>query len=112
MTNQEINERVAKLCGWTRQSITYVSYDGNDERFEYKRMKWLSKDNWVQDSIPNYTESLDACREFESFKTGEEWSEYIDTLTEICDVYNDPIVATPLQRCEAFLRLKGQWDEN
>ena len=92
MTNQKINERVAFLCGW------------------FYHVEWYKEGIESPCNPPNYAESLDACREFENFKTGEEWREYIDTLTEICDVYNDPIVATPLQRCEAFLRLKGQWE--
>ena len=59
---------------------------------------------------PFYTQSLDACVGFEDFATGEEWDAYLDTLTRVCDGDNDPIVATPLQRCEAFLRMKGQWE--
>ena len=95
MTNQEINERVAKLCGWTIKTNTGLFFDSSDKPHV---------------DLPNYAESLDACSSFEDFSTGEEWDIYLDNLNEICDGENDPVVATPLQRCEAFLRMKGQWE--
>lgn len=90
MTNQEINERVAKLCGW-------------NENFS---------------GPPNYTESLDACREFMSKIHGSDREEFViiarylervDTLYEAEEQWA-LITLTPLELCEAFLRLKGQWE--
>lgn len=71
----------------------------------------------------DYCNSLDACREFESKLTGDDRSLYIDILYVLCVVGNDeaPVGdfenqwvmfnATPLQRCEAFLRTKGHWHD-
>lgn len=72
---------------------------------------------------PNYSESLDACREFESKLTGDDRSMYMDFIyLHIVRTNNEAVMgfenqwamfnAPPLQRCEAFLRMKGQWDEN
>lgn len=97
MTNQEINERVAKLCEWYRE----IDAGGN--------VTWCKHGKYMA-MPPNYAESLDECSLFEDFSTGDEWDIYLDNLNEICDGENDPVVATPLQRCEAFLRLKGQWE--
>jgi hypothetical protein len=79
---------------------------------------------------PNYPESLDACREFElTLELGHDGSdvaEYQEALwcaanpyipfsaTSLHDVayLRNLICATALQRCEAFLRLKGKWVED
>ena len=126
MTNQEINERIALITGfhnfvglkkrgyWYRpDACGYTSRENEAGRYTIEEAQEHAHPDGDPVTIhrfttPNYAESLDACREFEDFSTGEEWAVYINTLTEVCDMYNDPIVATPLQRCEAFLRLKGQ----
>jgi hypothetical protein len=75
-------------------------------------------------STPNYAESLYACREFEKMIQGDgsDPEVYEDTLAGIVGVYDDfyegimfreaakIVYATALQRCEAFLRMKGQWE--
>ncbi len=112
MTNQEINERVAKLCGWTNIApcTCKIELRGKDP-------------NGCSGHILNYAESLDACREFESGISGSEdvslYEHYLGEITESDSLairrsfVGDRmklIRATPLQRCEAFLRLKGQWE--
>lgn len=96
MTNQEINERVAKLCEWYREIdannlVTWCKYG------EYRA------------SPPNYAESLDACSTFEKEYTLGEQEEVFEML---CDQLSlkGACFSTPLQRCEAFLRLKGKWE--
>ena len=119
MTNQEINERIAKLCGWIivpRSGIFKTLYQSPTERLETEP--------------PNYTDSLDACREFEDPMMSEEYSKYrVHLFTASAGINSDvfesmkgvsvPIHfsrgrafhnATPLQRCEAFLRLNNQWE--
>lgn len=104
MTNQEINERVAKLCGWRPRAFCAGYY-----RDEF--------DGYVL-TLPNYAESLDACREFMSKIHGVDREDFLivarrldrtDTLYEYEELWA-LITLTPLELCEAFLRLKGQWE--
>ena len=108
MTNKEINERIAKLCGWIPTT------DGG--------ICWDSDGNAII-TYPNYAESLDACRDFEELiKNSTEYDirDYIINLEDASKARGSGwdwrsfqlTTATPRQRCEAFLRLKGQWDEN
>lgn len=103
MTNQDINERVAKLCGWSRIETGFGS-------------QWAEKGGKLQPS--NYTESLDACREFMSKIHGVERKEFVIIaryLERVESIYEYEeqwalITLTQLELCEAFLRLKGQWE--
>ena len=76
-------------------------------------------------STPNYNESLDACRSFERTLNTIESTEYAVHLRRIvtrnttdADKHPDTgyvpdgryYCAAPIERCEAFLRLKGQWE--
>lgn len=106
MTPQEINERIARILG---KSISIID---------------ISKDLQKLVGCPNYYNSLDACREFEKLIQGDgaDPEVYEDTLASIVGVYDDwyegisfreaakLVYATPAQRCEAFLRMKGQWE--
>lgn len=96
MTDKEINERIARLCEWYRE------VDANEN------VTWC-KHGEYRTSPPNYAESLDACRAFEMEYTFGEEEEVFDGMLERLGVI-DAIFSTPLQRCEAFLRLKGQWE--
>jgi len=97
MTNQEINERVAKLCGWERRKHCKGYYRNDHEGYIFEP--------------PNYAKSLDACREFEEAMNAREKVVYADLLVDLCgDDSYDPIFAPSAVRCEAFLRLKGQWE--
>jgi hypothetical protein len=134
MTNQEINERVAKLCGWfpvedTESGLWHLS-NTKGKTIGYR--SGLNEDHAWRVLTPNYAESLDACGEFESAMNAQEWSEYRQWLFpcaagETCVDFKESKAslyppnftrgrafssALPIHRCEAFLRLKGQWDEN
>jgi hypothetical protein len=71
--------------------------------------------------IPHYPESLDACAEFEKTLTDEEWDEYVAALWLVVGNSHEweidpdglkPLVrATAFQRCIAFLKVKGLWEE-
>ena len=114
MTNEQINERIAKLCGWT---VDVEDYPEDGEMYV-----WTSpcgKEHFTGPGL--YSESLDKCREFESKLTGDDRSFYMDHLYIIVLVVNiDARIgferewamfnATPIQRCESFLRLKRKWD--
>jgi len=111
MTNQEINERVANLCGWTFESRETA--DG------YKYRVWFAPGRIEPfEGRLNYAESLDACREFISRideKERDEFSVIVCQLERINPLFEYEfwwavINVTPLELCEAFLRLKGQWE--
>ena len=129
MTNKEINERIAALTGfhntvglmkrglWYRpEACGYTNCECEAGRFTLEEAK---KHEYLLDEpvtihrfkTPNYAESLDACRSFETEYTLGEQEEVFDMLYDEFGI-RGACFATPLQRCEAFLRLKGQWDEN
>ena len=116
MTPQEINERIGALLGYTKQT---GPIDGIHQFCETQWMLGKRPIVW----LPNYAESLDACREFEGTigrLSLEYYAENLAVAVWGSAVGNtlsylgasQLITATPRQRCEAFLRMKGQWDEN
>ncbi len=117
MTNQEIHERVAKLCGWERKPFVYGSMD-EDGTFEITSLEWYKDGEGFQCWERKYTESLDACREFMSQIHGTDREEFVIIarhLERVDTLYGFEeqwalITLTPLELCEAFLRLKGQWE--
>lgn len=109
MTNQEINERVAKLCGWE-----HIKSDSNPNLMYWAKFNGMA----YSGSVANYAESLDACREFMETLSKEERYEYgnwIMNIKRFDTLYGGNritalITVTALERCEAFLRMKGQWE--
>ena len=87
-----------------------------------------------REELPNYTGSLDACAKFEAALPEEKQSDYAWYLVQICDPFerfsiwkspNDLAIwemslsdcftcasAKPAQRCEAYLRTIGKWQES
>lgn len=110
MTNDEIRIAIAELCGWKPPK-------------DKREILWTTPGGkfW---HVPNYCESLDACREFEGNLTWREAGPYVFWLEELTNIghmggnavrepLNDCalITASALHRCQAFLRLKGKWVE-
>lgn len=100
MTPQEINERIAKLCGWKQPYSKFWTKGGD-----------------VETRPPDYCHSLDACREFETEIDAKEWSDALlrviqdkRSMLSAIDARYCTATATPIERCEAFLRMKGQWE--
>lgn len=72
-------------------------------------------------NVPNYLNDLNACAKFEKSLANDEIWPYERELANIVSLsgglsllnyINDQIWhASALQRCEAFLRLKGKWEE-
>lgn len=109
MKNQEINERVAKLCGWKSETQLLRFFESGSSPI--KRTTWFKTEGRRWLTPPNYAESLDACKEFETAMNAQERAVYADLLVDLCgDDSYDPIFAPSITRCEAFLRLKGQWE--
>lgn len=99
MTEQEINIAVAEELGWKYHVYWWQSPSGDSRTY-----------------CPPFTTSLDACAEFEKTLNSLEKITYMDRITVLVAThYNhgysvfDMITATPLQRCEAFLRVKSKW---
>lgn len=118
MKNQEINDRIAKLCGWEKKPFVYGSMDESDNPIEITSSAWHKDGEGFRCFERNYAESLDACREFMSQMHGLDRVDFVEIVQHLERV--DPlyeyeelwaiITLTPLELCEAFLRLKGQWE--
>lgn len=115
MTPQEINERIAKLCGWVK------SVETNTDGYQWieNREYWSFAGRGRHLRPPDYCNSLDACSAFERDLPLGYVYHLIDVLKmdrrAIVEGYDEVQVlqfmrATPAQRCEAFLRVKGQWE--
>lgn len=114
MTDQQINIAIAESLGAKQEK--YSLY-GDEPTWVFKKYFCALVD------LPRYTTSLDACAEFEATLTRDEQYHYDCYLFKQCvpmdrgDVF-DPdsaflcITATPRQRCEAYLRTKGLWQED
>lgn len=100
MTEDQIRIAIAEICGYK------VPF-----RFEY----WVNE--YLLDgegrSVPDYPFYLDDCAKFEKTLTDvEEKALYAAMLHCGNDErYWACATATPLRRCEAFLRVKGKWKE-
>ena len=99
MSNDEINIAVETALGFTvclsdLQSGLDVVNDG-----DYRR------------PVRCYAESLDACAEFERTLDRIRRREYVRQLYHITENDFGALCATPAQRCEAFLCMKGMWKE-
>lgn len=106
MTDQQINTKIAKICGkqpWWRCE--------NHSEIDGPHCRWCCNEATLED-CPNYAADLNACHEFE------------ETLKSLKNVVYDKYLqkevdktqtwkwhATARQRCEAFLRVHGQWEE-
>lgn len=111
MSNEQINIKIAELCGWKgpfqqewipeygRAAEPFYCFAGTDE----------DGDRYP---IPNYAADLNACHEFEKTLDTYELAEYWHNLLRahehipVCSGCSDA-----RQRCEAFLRVHGQWEE-
>lgn len=108
MNNLEVNERIVKLCGWTIR----------DRTLGWRKL-YISPTGRVESDPPYYTDSLDLCHEFEQVLNPDERAAYTLEVEHIhIREFNNKrdnlkvqlLLATPLQRCEAFLRLNNQWE--
>ena len=118
MNPQQINRAIAESLGWHSiekeglGSLYGNTYDSSDRK-----------------PVPRFHDSLDACRLFEEkLITQKERVFYLQALakvvlrdknsellakggTTIACLIDNLLFTTPLQRCEAYLRMKGLWKE-
>lgn len=105
MTDQQINERIAVICGW-RRSPEFDFITGE------KKYATFTKDGIVSNetTLPDYANDLNACHEFEMIESilkGEAYNNMLDflTLQQGVLIWN----ASARTRCEALLRVNGKW---
>lgn len=104
MTDSEINETIAELCGWKRS----FSKAKNEHM-------WIGPGGWSWLKPMDYANDLNACTEFEKFKTRKELDDYV---SEMCYMFGDGVdseiarvaTASSRERCEAFLRMHKKWN--
>lgn len=122
MTDERINIKIAELCGWKIFSHCNNLWAPPRRVVEYECDAYPT---------PNYAGDLNACHEFEKAKltTISLVTDYgirlanimhrdhnhhpriADTGWKIPVVGNCSWCATARQRCEAFLRVHNQWEE-
>lgn len=128
MTDEEMRIAIAEACGWTQQTCA------NDTRIEWWFPPGCNRDYVrAQEYPPDYPNDLNACHEMEKvILTGNDWrvrlerySNQLMTTMHATDFGRIDVAfkrdavgrryftvhATARQRCEAFLRTIGQWEE-
>lgn len=126
MTNLQIQIKIAEILGWKPDddgaglNTWEASRVGNKLYGLKPRFNDSGKlvSYTVDCVVPNFPEDLNACHEFETKLRGTlneyfndvyvqmRWKNYQYYLMERYGAS-----ATALQRCEAFLRIHGQWEE-
>jgi len=114
MTTQEIRIAVAELCGW-RQTGAQCEPGQNEVKHFSRNYGIAREQRLLEYELPNYPESLDACREFEgtlrddNSLTGK--VAYCNILMRVCGTYQGCVTSTALQRCEAYLKMNNKWKD-
>lgn len=133
MNPVEINETIAKSLGWQRYGgAGFVNYEWAPGHIVPVVPKWCKEQGTGLDFIgparmehANYVGSRDACLEFEERLSPLHQEEYIHILQDVALIYLIGYVeenyreclrkgfelatASPLHRCEAYLKLRGLW---
>ena len=100
MTNEEINEAIAKHTGWKQCDC------GNKDC-----LAWFRKESWEPEFAPLFATDLNAMHEAEKMLTSEQVTSYVYSLESMNERWSTPAFATASQRAEAFLRTIGKWKE-
>lgn len=94
---------IAEACGWRRTKEGAKSAWFNPAARGHGR-------SMFRNQIPDYLSDLNACHEMEKGMTSGQNQAYGLQLSRQCnrvDIWH----ATAAQRCEAFLRTIGKWEE-
>ena len=114
MTPEKQRIAIATACGYTHVRII-KSIDGSPDI-------GIGHHPTEPHSIPDYLNDLNACHEMEQVLDYEQCEAFSTTLADIVHAANREkdyafpwafarIHATAAQRCEAFLRVMGLWEE-
>jgi len=117
LTNEEIRIKVAESLGYERRPCEWQNFIAwHDPSGKYlPPIEHVKHSDRQASHVPNYPESLDACAEFEAHAYRNEpsgWlARYEDELRERCSMlqypHYNPICATALHRCLAYLKTKN-----
>jgi hypothetical protein len=131
MTNEKMRVKIAELLGLTCKSCggTGIRHKmGVEEYHSIRNSNKEWRESWPMDEpdvkcfhneLPNYPEDLNACAEFEKGLEYKVQPQYLWELKKIIMRTSDTQGAsdfevrhaTPLQLCEAFLRVHGAYEE-
>lgn len=119
MTDEQINIKIAELCGWKdiRRPIddSYHDYPSDTLGWLMGRVAGIAPGDihWQNAKpLPNYAADLNACHEFEKMLEPMQHIAYDRHLHRLVDeTVTWKWHATARQRCEAFLRVHGQWEK-
>ena len=117
MKSEDVNRKIAELCGWAQVDDNRAPMLGVPILRGYPPKGALVG---RKQPIPDYWSSLDACREFErTIKGGACESGWTTYITHIVGPHlaNDRMkfgaelrLAAPWKLCQAFLRVHNQWE--
>ena len=103
MTPEQINIAIAEACGWT----VIGHSDG-------LLMGCRPGNSTIRNPIPNYHDDLNACHEMENvleLQDSDLFGRYVMEVARVVDLQGGYyITATAPQRCEAFLKVIGKWE--
>ena len=104
MTDEQINEAIAEVCGWDLFPWEVIGEDGWNQ--------WVRSPSgelcFYEGSIPDY------CNEHEAMLKAENWLMKIDELSwdeYYCSFEKSLCCSTERQRAENFLKVLGKWKE-
>ena len=112
MTPESVNQAIAESLGWRQSPIG-----------DTRKLGWVNPEDRAQVSrpaheLPNFFSSLDACASFEKTLNRLDQLQYETMLKQAVQGVSDfppidfeLITATAPQRCEAFLKVRGLWEE-
>ena len=117
MTEEEINVKIAEVCGWKKVQMSAAQTIW----FHEEHPPACTDNDSPNKCLPNFCQDLNAMHEAEGILPIEEWRNYIDALEEVVkahehssnmDIINQRLFhATAAQRAEAFLKTLGLWIE-
>lgn len=103
MTPEQQRIAIAEVCGWKFDS---KAHDGTPMGIKPNRMRTAGC------RIPDYLNDLNAMHEAEKLLTPGPWHAYEYKLGVVTKRDGVSLIhATAAQRCEAFLKTLGKWEE-
>ena len=118
MTPEQQRIKIAEACGWVWNDDVYKCGDGDwstPDGTEQEDMRGATKEAAIE-YLPDYLNDLNACHEMEKTMTAGQCGNYDYLLGRY--VADDNVVAdswrwhsSPAQRCEAFLKTLGLWEQ-
>lgn len=113
MTTEEQRIKIATACGWLDiERCSRKTLLSHPEGGEWKGTKDPPSINYERtfEILPRYPTDLNACHEMEKIIDNSQKTDYIRLLNKGDFSYRRLAFATGPQRCEAFLKTLGLWE--